>query len=108
MTLRSMTAEQRERGREAAKFARDRAADTPKLALESFRGMLDGQRDACAKRLAEMSSPCRMTYVRAMGGKSLKAAVKAFCMECVGWQREEVRLCTALACPLYPYRPFRQ
>ena len=27
-------------------------------------------------------------------------------MECVGWNRAEVSMCTALACPLFEYRPF--
>ena len=49
----------------------------------------------------------RNTYDRAMQGKSLKSAVKSFCLECVCWQKEEVRLCTSLACPLYPYRPYK-
>jgi hypothetical protein len=53
-----------------------------------------------------MPETCRRTYLRAMQGKSLSAAVKAFCMECVGWDRQEVARCTAPACPLYPYRPF--
>ena len=57
------------------------------------------------QRLENMPSGSRTTYIRAMKGKSLASAVKAFCMECVGWQRVEVRDCTAHACPLYPYRP---
>lgn len=31
-------------------------------------------------------------------------AIRAFCMECVVWQETEVRECTALNCPLYPFR----
>lgn len=31
-------------------------------------------------------------------------AIRAFCLECVCGQREEVTLCTAPHCPLYPYR----
>ena len=50
----------------------------------------------------------RNGYLRAMGGKaSPRMAVKIFCCECMGWIRTEVPLCTALACPLYPYRPFQ-
>jgi len=57
-------------------------------------------------RLAEMPETCRRTYLRAVLGRSMAAAVKAHCMECVCWDRREVALCTALACALYPYRPF--
>jgi len=64
------------------------------------------QESAIAKRLSDMPETCRRTYLRAMQGKSLSAAVKAFCMECVSWDRGEVARCTAPACPLYPYRPF--
>ncbi len=48
------------------------------------------------------------TYKRAMRGKSRKAGVRAFCQECVGYQREEVRLCTDVYCPLYLYRPYKE
>lgn len=59
-----------------------------------------------AKRLEDTPETMRRTYLRAVSGKSKPAAIKAFCAECVGWDREEVRLCTAPACPLFPYRPF--
>jgi hypothetical protein len=47
----------------------------------------------------------RKNYQKAMTGRSMKRAIKSFCLECVGWQREEIKLCTDLGCPLYPYRP---
>lgn len=59
-----------------------------------------------ARRLEDVPETMRRTYLRAVGGKSKPAAIRAFCAECVGWVRDEVRLCTAPACPLYPYRPF--
>lgn len=49
----------------------------------------------------------RKTYEKAMTGKSRGAGIKAFCSECVGYDRKEVSLCTDTGCPLYPYRPFR-
>ncbi len=58
-----------------------------------------------SERRAEMPKLYRGTYERAMTGKSRKAATRAFCLECVGWQIKEVHTCTDLACPLYPYRP---
>lgn len=59
-----------------------------------------------AKRLEDTPETMRRTYLRAVSGRSKPAAIRAFCAECVGWDREEVRRCTAPACPLYPYRPF--
>ena len=56
-------------------------------------------------RLKDMPPKYRGLYKRAMGGKSKSAAIRAFCLECMGWVGSEVRRCTAPACPLYPYRP---
>jgi hypothetical protein len=47
-------------------------------------------------------------YNRAMSGKSRKAAMHAFCLECVCWERNEVALCTDKDCPLFPYRPYKR
>ncbi len=60
-----------------------------------------------AQRRADMPDVYRKNYDTAMTGNSRKAGVKAFCLECMMWQREEVRRCTSVACPLYPYRPFQ-
>jgi len=71
-------------------------------------GRLDSTRKApVTKRLADMPKSARNTYLRAVSGRSPRAGIKAFCSECCGWQRNEVARCTALACPLYPYRPFQ-
>lgn len=39
-------------------------------------------------------------------------AIKLFCLECCGYQRDEVKSCTASACPLYCFRdgknPYRK
>lgn len=60
-------------------------------------------------RLSEMPQSCRMTYLKAMRGKSTASAIKAFCQMCMGWAsfRTEIPNCTDLACPLYCYRPYR-
>lgn len=59
-------------------------------------------------RLREIPKIYRQIYKEAVEGQSRKAAIHAFCLECVGWQKEEVRLCTSLACPLYGLRPYRE
>lgn len=33
-----------------------------------------------------------------------KKAIRKFCLECVGNQPKEVKLCTGKDCPLWPYR----
>jgi len=47
----------------------------------------------------------RGIYDRAIRGKSRTAAVHAFCLECCGYQINEVYSCPAKECPLWPYRP---
>lgn len=45
---------------------------------------------------------------RAYEGKaSPRSAIKAFCLQCVGYIRKDVTNCTAEACPLYAYRPYQ-
>jgi hypothetical protein len=58
------------------------------------------------KRLNDMPMSYRNTYKKAMTGKYRASGVKAFCLECMGWEREEVRKCNSVACPLYPYRSY--
>lgn len=31
-------------------------------------------------------------------------AIRAYCLECVGHQKNEVKNCTITACPLFPFR----
>lgn len=50
----------------------------------------------------------RGTLERAFSGKSKAAGIKAFCLRCVGYVRNDVRDCTSRGCPLWPYRPYQQ
>jgi len=31
-------------------------------------------------------------------------AIRKHCLECVAWSYDEVKECTAMSCPLFPYR----
>ena len=66
------------------------------------------RRAAVEDRLSQMPKLYRGAYLRAMGGRSRRSAIRAFCLECTGWQRAEVARCMALACPLFSYRPFQE
>jgi len=68
---------------------------------------MDKNNDAIHRRMADMPKAYRKVYQRAMTGRSRKAAMRAMCLECCGWQRVEVANCSAPNCPLYPYRPDR-
>ena len=39
--------------------------------------------------------------------RSRAAAVKLFCLECVGFVRADVTTCTATRCPLFAWRPYQ-
>ena len=63
------------------------------------------------KRIAihrqRMPRQYRKVYDAAMTGKSLRAAVNSQCIECIGYDLREVKLCCSPQCPLFPYRPLR-
>jgi hypothetical protein len=56
-----------------------------------------------ARRLAA----CPRSSKRLLASSSPRAAIKAFCTECVGYDRLAATGCTAYACPLWRYRPFQ-
>ena len=70
--------------------------------------MMKTREEQIDERRAQMPRIHRANYDKAIKGRSLRAAVNSFCAECTMWQREEVRLCTSLACPLWPYRPYQE
>jgi len=43
-------------------------------------------------------------YNKAVTGRSRKAAIRSFCLECTGYSPKETENCTDKACPLYKYR----
>ena len=46
---------------------------------------------------------------RAFGGAaSPRQAIKAKCLDCCGYQRDEVRHCQVVLCPLHAHRPYQQ
>ena len=58
-----------------------------------------------ARRLKDMPKKYQKYYKKAVEGNSKASAIKAFCLECCMWQKNEVINCTSLACPLFSYRP---
>ena len=42
------------------------------------------------------------------GSASPRAAIKAMCLTCVGYERDSVRNCTGWSCPLWKYRPYQE
>ena len=70
--------------------------------------MSDARSVMVARRLERISPAYRAGYVRATDGSaSPRQAIKSFCLECVAYARKEVTACTAMACPLWLYRPYQ-
>lgn len=46
-------------------------------------------------------------FDKAYGGNSKASALKAKCLDCSCFNREEVRSCTVQTCPLWIYRPYQ-
>jgi hypothetical protein len=94
-----------------ARLARSKALSQSNSPTERFQNQLEAltptRRASVGKRLAEMPELFRGAYMQAVDGNSPTTAIKAFCLECVGWQRPEVAACTSLACPLYAYRRYQ-
>jgi hypothetical protein len=62
-----------------------------------------------AGRLATMPESAKGHFVAAWAGKcSPRRAIKAQCLECVGFDRQAITNCTGYACPLWPFRPFQK
>ena len=93
--------------RKAAQEARELAKSPEELLQDAGLDLGPRQRASVLKRLLEMPESSRRTFLLALWGTSRQSAIKAFCMECVGWEREEVRNCTATACPLWAHRPWK-
>ena len=71
-------------------------------------GDIEKDRQACLKQTREqfpkyVSNLEKVYY----GKKSFIRAIKAKCLDCCCWQREEVRNCQSYACPLWNLRPFQ-
>lgn len=61
-----------------------------------------------ARMLSEAPESAKNTLARAFSGSaSPRAAIKAMCLACVGYDRDSIKNCTGYSCPLWKYRPFQ-
>lgn len=71
--------------------------------------LVDQKRANRIKAISDIAPSKIGLFQRVFSGvASPRAAIKAFCCECVAFDIEEIRQCTAPACPLYRYRPFQR
>jgi len=101
------TPEQLSAARAAAKSSAESSRMDPATAIREGVDSLPEFRRAQAERIARSASPQALPrYFAALRGElSLRRAVNLFCLHCTGWEREEVKRCTAHGCPLWAYRP---
>jgi hypothetical protein len=60
------------------------------------------------RRLKWIPSRYRAGYLTSMRGEgSPREAIKAMCLQCIGYDPKEITRCTSTACPLYAFRPFQ-
>lgn len=58
---------------------------------------------------AGMPQSYRKMYMDAVRGEaSPRAAIKINCLECMGFDRGEVKACESDHCPLFQYRPYQE
>ncbi|MGA2915457.1 MAG: hypothetical protein ABSE89_05475 [Sedimentisphaerales bacterium] len=74
--------------------------------LEQPKQMQQLEKEKIAQRLAEIPKKYRKIYRKAVETNNKQAAIDAFCLECVCWQKNEVKNCSCPACPLFGVRPF--
>lgn len=59
------------------------------------------------KEIKKHSPSMLKTFEKAFSGKSKATALKAKCLDCCCYQRNEVEKCTTESCPLWQYRPYQ-
>ncbi len=64
------------------------------------------RRQKISKRIAEIPKKYRRIYKKAVETNNKSAAIEAFCLECICWQKNEIINCSCLTCPLFGVRPY--
>ena len=49
----------------------------------------------------------KKNYEKAVTTNSKTEAIKAKCLDCMAWDKKEVKTCPITYCPLYPHRPYQ-
>ncbi len=57
--------------------------------------------------MADVPAQYRKVFERAFSGKSPGSAIKAKCLLCSCFDRQEIQKCPVRDCSLFPYRPYQ-
>jgi hypothetical protein len=60
------------------------------------------------EEIASAPVRCRGILQRAYRGRSKAATIRATCLRCVGYLRDDVTNCSAYKCPIWPVRPYQR
>ena len=88
----------------AIKVASPKAPRGSKRTQQAQNAMSGALLEKIKEEASKFNPSSRKVYERAMQGHSRKDAMTAFRISCMGYNPNEVKECTALWCPLYPYR----
>ena len=94
-----------EESRKQALQGKRSLSDTRRLVENELGELPRDQRTMIKGRLDQMPVTFRRRYLTAVKGNRPLKAIEAHCYECIGWERGEVKRCSATACALFPYRP---
>jgi hypothetical protein len=83
---------------------------TPTMSQTTPVGQSGEQQQARRLRQGAEHYPSRLRLFRRgyAGQTSPRESIKAFCLECNGWEEAAIRDCTARACPLFRFRPYQK
>lgn len=104
---------QAQKGRKGMDHAAIKAKSGPERRMRRIKAALaampEKRRLKIEKRAKDCPPSMRTQYLELACGIGTKSvAIKAFCRECVGYDRASVTDCTALACALWPFRPYQE
>ena len=66
----------------------------------------DGEMELSVKLMVQ-DTPDKFKKLAAKAQKSRTAAMRLKCLDCCGWQRQEVANCACRNCPLWSWRPYQ-
>lgn len=71
-------------------------------------GAVKIRQERISKAMTQASPLYRTVMAKAYSGTaSPRSAIKAQCLHCVGFIRDDVTHCTGFSCPLWAYRPYQ-
>lgn len=80
-----------------------------RTSIDEARARYDQIRDLTPGNRRSVPDTFIPNYVAAYDGTaSAREAIRAFCAECCGYDRDAVRECPARRCPLWTYRPWQR